>query len=402
MKRRKKIPAFSQKGLVTLTAAIGMSLLTAVTTLHTANMDITGQKISSNSLSTSQNFSTANAAANQDINSIINNPNLADPTNLLWRACNSRFPCSVRAKYNDIPSWKYQANDNVGIQNQQSFLLQNITNPSVIIAVTQGSSPTGGQTIVQRGLYLISSSIPGPVRAPLVSGSAITLSGNVSFGDGTMAIWAKNAVQMSGNLTIGGDISSTSSIAASGNITFNGDLSATNGVSKNGNITLNGDIYNPSGSNSAPPPTPVPSDLFQYVFNTPVSNAQSIQNQATQLSNCNQWSGNKTVSGGVYWITGNCTISDNVTLGTASNPVIIIATGNVTITGNTTMNGLLYSYQNITASGNSVQGTLVANGTITASGNLTYNSGILKKAYQGIAIGSGGLVSVPYSWIDGG
>ncbi|CAB1275147.1 hypothetical protein [Candidatus Nitrosacidococcus tergens] len=384
MKKRKKIPVFSQKGLVTLTAAIGMSLLTAITTLHTANMGITRQKISSNSLDTNKNFSIANAAANQDIDSIINNSDMANPSSPLWRACTLSFPCSVRTQ--DYNSWKYQQNNNVGINNQLSYLLQNTINPSVIIAVTMGFSPTGGQTIVQRGLYL-SSAIPGPVHAPMVSGGNVAVNGFIDVGGSEVSIWASDSIQLNGSGTVGG------TLIASGTIISNGqDIS---GVSTPGSVGWGGFEYTPDPNSGNPS---IPTDLFQYVFNVPQTQSQSIQNQATQLANCSSLGSN---SSGLYWITGQCIISGTNTIGSAKNPVLVVTEGDIILSGsNISVYGLMYSLSNMQLSGNNfnIQGSLAANGNIGISGDANYNEEVLKNLYHNIGLSK--LVSIPYSWAD--
>lgn len=128
---------------------------------------------------------------------------------------------------------------------------------------------------------------------------------------------------------------------------------------------------------------------FQSSANTKLTGSGS-QNYSSQLS------GKK---GQIIYInqgsSGTVTVSNNITMGSSSSPIIIVvignvnfsnnvtlngsvyATGNITLGNNTTMNGYVFALGNISLSNNAiVNGATAAGGTTTAASNnaaINYN-----------------------------
>ncbi len=102
----------------------------------------------------------------------------------------------------------------------------------------------------------------------------------------------------------------------------------------------------------------------------------------------------------IIWINGTLTLTSNSNIGTATNPVLIIATGDITLNGSVTVNGVLYSGGNITAGAQAV-----VNGAVIGAGNFTAN-GLVDINYQAAIINTvsnamGSFVRVPGSWWEG-
>jgi len=107
----------------------------------------------------------------------------------------------------------------------------------------------------------------------------------------------------------------------------------------------------------------------------------------------------------MVWVNGPLTLSSNVEFGTAANPMLIVANGDLTITGPLIMNGLLYARGNITWSNASgqlalVNGALMAEGSFEATGkvDLWYQANIIDI----LSNATGSFVRVPGSWWDVG
>jgi hypothetical protein len=102
------------------------------------------------------------------------------------------------------------------------------------------------------------------------------------------------------------------------------------------------------------------------------------------------------------WIDGDATFEADVVLGSALEPVIIVAGGNVQFAApSIRINGLLYSRAadwNNTGNGAIVQGAAVAEGNFGGIGAPTflYEPDILRR----LNVSSGSLVRVPGSWRD--
>ncbi|MDY0745843.1 PilX N-terminal domain-containing pilus assembly protein [Paucibacter sp. R3-3] len=106
----------------------------------------------------------------------------------------------------------------------------------------------------------------------------------------------------------------------------------------------------------------------------------------------------------MVWVDGDLSLSGNGSLGTASLPVVIVVNGNVTISGTTTINGVLYAKGDINVSTGSSQA--IVNGAVIGGGNLTITGGRLDINYQSTIInaisnGVGSFVRVPGSWYEG-
>ena len=103
----------------------------------------------------------------------------------------------------------------------------------------------------------------------------------------------------------------------------------------------------------------------------------------------------------MVWIPGDVTLS-SLTLGTAASPMVIVATGNVTINGPVTLNGLLYAFKNITVNPSgqaSINGAVIIEGTLTATAaiDITYQSSII----NALSKATGSFVRLPGSWLEG-
>lgn len=106
----------------------------------------------------------------------------------------------------------------------------------------------------------------------------------------------------------------------------------------------------------------------------------------------------------MIWVDGPLTLSSNVTLGAADNPVLIFAAGDVTLDGPMLINGLLYARGNASWSNSSsmpalLTGALIAEGDFSASGavDLLYSRSVLNF----LSNRRGSFVRVPASWTDG-
>jgi hypothetical protein len=109
--------------------------------------------------------------------------------------------------------------------------------------------------------------------------------------------------------------------------------------------------------------------------------------------------------GRVVWVQGPATIDSNLVLGDAANPVMLMVQGNLTVSANLHLFGVLYLHD---ASGGNVwttsAGSTVIDGAVVAEGNLTilgtprisYEPSVLRTIHTT----QGSLVRVPGSWRD--
>jgi len=103
---------------------------------------------------------------------------------------------------------------------------------------------------------------------------------------------------------------------------------------------------------------------------------------------------------GSVWINSSVSLSGNNTIGSPTNPVILIVNGPLTLSGNTTVYGLIYATGTVSVSGSfSMTGGLVSEGNILTSGNaqINYDASILN---QLSLAGGGSYAKLPGSWQD--
>jgi Tfp pilus assembly protein PilX len=104
----------------------------------------------------------------------------------------------------------------------------------------------------------------------------------------------------------------------------------------------------------------------------------------------------------IIWIDGPLTISSNVSLGSATDPVVIIATGNVSLTGSFQLTGLLATLGDLSwtnAGGLSlITGAVVVQGNVQTSGSMDifYQPAVMDQLRNRV----GSYVRVPGSWTD--
>lgn len=104
----------------------------------------------------------------------------------------------------------------------------------------------------------------------------------------------------------------------------------------------------------------------------------------------------------IMWVEGNLTIESSVVLGTSTDPVVIIATGDITLTGAFQLNGMLVARGNVGWTNSA--GTSLINGMLLVEGNLE-TSGAMDIAYQQSMANQlrnrvGSFVRVPGGWTD--
>ena len=104
--------------------------------------------------------------------------------------------------------------------------------------------------------------------------------------------------------------------------------------------------------------------------------------------------------GRIIWVDGDLTLDSAATLGSAGQPLMLIATRDLTLAAAVTLNGFVYSGRNVSwtaaAAGSVAQGALVAGGNFTGASDVTvaYDADMLKK----ISLSYGSFVRIPGSW----
>ena len=127
-----------------------------------------------------------------------------------------------------------------------------------------------------------------------------------------------------------------------------------------------------------------------------------IRGQATRISCQGECAGSVAAAGSrVIWLDGDARLSSG-TIGTAAAPAIMIASGNLQLSGSVRITGVVYSQAPITQvqlTTGTLDGALIAENRLVVStgGTLSYNPVVLQRAQSML----GAFVAVPGSWSDG-
>lgn len=218
------------------------------------------------------------------------------------------------------------------------------------------------------------------------------------------SIIAKGDVSLGGNLTVANVVSNTvtgTTIWSGGNVALAGSASteAANGISsdKNG---LNADVvHNDTGLSGL-----TSDQFFSGFFGSTKAVAQTNTDLVyTNTSDTNLSSTLNGVTGKSIWVNqtgGTASFSGNATIGSPTNPVVLVINGPFSANGNTTIYGFVYIIGDWNNGGG---GTLAINGGMAVEGRLsstgtpdvTYSNSIFSNLNQ-----VGEYVKVPGSWRD--
>ncbi|MCF2948342.1 hypothetical protein L0668_09510 [Paraglaciecola aquimarina] len=152
-----------------------------------------------------------------------------------------------------------------------------------------------------------------------------------------------------------------------------------------------------------------PINLFGYLFNTQSQGIEQLYLQANQmLTDCSSLN---SMSRGLIWVTGNCSVSLGERLGSQSHPLILVLQdGELRFAKNVILYGVLMSYRTSTATvstkimmqtGAQVVGSLLSNHQISQAGEqlqVIYDDKVLLNLSKQTELHR--IARVPGSWKD--
>ncbi len=140
-----------------------------------------------------------------------------------------------------------------------------------------------------------------------------------------------------------------------------------------------------------------PADLFDFTFGYPSASSSRIQDLATAAGNCSS-----IAAGGFYWVTGDCALAGSI--GSSSQPVTIVATGNLSFGNNTDFYGVIYlrgsSAKTITGYNSGQRPTI--HGAILSEGATNTGSNSFNVVYDVNAIRRAGYLNGRFTPVPGG
>jgi|JI10StandDraft_1071094.scaffolds.fasta_scaffold250374_1 hypothetical protein len=256
----------------------------------------------------------------------------------------------------------------------------------------------------------------GLVRAlPIPPVATVTAGGTVEFAGANSKI--VNADQKTGFTVHAGtpvlnataaEIAADASMAARiANNAANAELSGAAG-SVGGAVSViesDADLKN-LGQGVATARSPAPVDFFRSTFGMD-SDTYRSQPAAVRIAcpagDCTSGDVNGIVAanpGRVIWVDGDLNLNSAANLGTPGQPVMMLATGKITLSSVVNINGFVYSDKDIvwtaTAAGSVLRGALMAKGDFRAASAVVaiYDSAMMQR----ISLGYGSFARLPGSW----
>lgn len=322
----------AQRGVATLTVALILLVSLTLLTLFASRVSVTEHQIAANDYRAKQAFEAAQAG----IEIAFNNVGLTG--DLTQAPAGGGTPA--------LPAAMTAALDN-GSSYSASFTYPSAANLQQILITSTGTSSDGSATKVLRQLLQYVPFQINNVNAGILAQGNVTLSGasNANNG-GTAGIFSVRS---------GGAIS-----AAAKNTT---------------GPTLQNDASIPQN----------PDDFFKYIFG---ASRSEVQAAATAIScttaTCNTL---EATTSQLIWLTGEGNINGNTTIGSATNPVVLIIDDGFRFNGNLTVYGLVYYTQNWVNRGGGtadVNGATVVEGGFQTTGTpgFNYNGAVLNNLQQ--------------------
>jgi len=385
--RRPRAPS-AQRGVATIFITIVLLLAIGLIALYTNRSAVMEQRLSANEIRAKQAFAAANAGLDyalaymRDKGGLDHNANGTVDTFTTQTLSSTTGTSHYHVAYCDTTA-------TIPVCPTQSTGALTCTAPSTPSSVNVRAVSCGwsdDDSSVQRVSQILAPtpSLGGGVSTPLISkGVANFLTGGASvfnyFND--LTIWSGGAMTGQSNTgkTFTRDIATYSSPYNSSGDAFvdyrntgnspgcnnppTGYSCSTQG-STLGHDTVSGDTNLSSLSSDA---------FFQFFFGqTPAAYKEGVD-QVTTGGSLNSISGNPRV----IWVDGD---ADLPTIGTQDEPVILIVNGNLTMSSNAVVNGLVYASGTISGNGSpTIYGALIAGGDANVTGNpkLIYDPKVL-------------------------
>ncbi len=258
-----------------------------------------------------------------------------------------------------FPPYSDSSTTNISLANGSTFTAV-YTNPkannyNLILITSTGTSSDGSSTRVIKQQVMSEPIVTNIPTAPLTSAGSASLSGNSNI------------------INIINDSNDAKTITSGGAVSLSGSSKTTTstGGSSPGNIGSDIQSNNPSlqGISS--------SNFFQQFFSSAASNVQSAMAHVFSSATGATLSGLTNTS---IWVNNSVSLSGNVTVGSATAPVLLIINGSLSISGTVSIYGFVYVTGSTSISGNTnIVGSLATAGAVSLSGNIkiTYDSTIM-------------------------
>lgn len=382
-----------QKGAAVLLVSIVLLIGVTLIVIFAARIGVMDLRISANEYRHKEAKASSGAALDQAAAFMSNNPALYDGTSAQWNDCDASpalqqaFPCTVGSTAYDkvfspvagtvISELQYTTTLSNGA-NSNSYIVYTTSNTGVTILSAVGTGQSVDETAnaaeqvsYSKGSILVPGQVP-PVMTPnLTLNGGFTIVGNPNL-DGhpgvNATLWA-TTIGSSGTwqtcapgdykdgttvcLDAYDETSDWSGCDCDPTPDGYGDPKYLLSYRSAGNEKFGDDILDPVAF-------PFPPDPFDFVFGMSKPSMEGLVDANGVVANSCDDVDFTALSNPYVWINGNCSLGGNV-YGAKDTPVVLIVTGDFSVTGNFEYWGIIYGMDDLTLNSNSrVHGSIIA------------------------------------------
>ena len=446
------------RGFATLTTALILLTATTMITLYGARSTILKQRVLANDVRAQEAFEEAEAAVERGIQFVSKNRRdlrdnwIGDSTAQRWSTCGTAtaLPCGNGDENvfgSGFIGYQEPGVTNAFVTNastsgvSEAYLVARCqdddgdgncddldgatagTQPgpapeSIITVIGRGFSDDGTGTAMAQQTVALFPLLASPPDSPMVVAGTAGLTGTFDLvanpnggGPGVpLSVWSNNDVTIGSNartchleeyLATGGPYQEDG-------ITKCDDCDCSKETISDDSLEGIDIVDSDSNSGVNPDATNFPADVFQYVFGVSTANWRDIQEEAVQvLPDCSTLDAN---SSGLYWVTGDCTIGDDI--GSADDPVMLVMDeADLTLNGGGELYGVVFSFDNPDKTGGgggiTVNGTNDVYGAFVSDHSIDISSGTFRSRYDAEVLtnlsrdaGGQAFGKVPGTWFD--
>lgn len=243
--------------------------------------------------------------------------------------------------------------------------------------------------------------LPGPITNPLIAKGTVTFSGNSTVVNyfNNLTVWSGNTLANTGNT---GKTVIRRPSSPAGQLTADQVDAQVGGGNQVCNVsqapdlicTTSTGVFGPDVIQSDSSLALLTEDQFfeNFLGLPPLEYKSTMAEEVVPGGDA----GSITEGGKVYWVDGDATISQNI--GSAAAPVVLVVDGNLTLSGTTTIFGVVFVKGNLTTSGTpKIRGAVIASGVVNSAGtlNVIYDPDAIAGAKR-----SGKYASAQGAWRD--
>jgi len=353
----------SQRGAATLFVAVILLIAVTLLVMFAVRVGILDQRISGNEFRHKEAFSNAEAGLEQAASYLRANPALHEDSAVGWTACdNTTFPCSISDSATMVLKDGATYLPATTLADSTAYLFKTATG-TIAAGVGQSNDITGRATVQ---VEYAKTSLLTPGKIPPLMIPSGTLSGNFNIvpdpnggGPGVpISVWAKDTLGTSGanwkTCDIGQYKDGTDICMRTKGDGDSGpdwlSCSCDEERSNSGNIGDDIVLYT-SGFPDSP---------FTYVFNAEREDVKA-RAEATGflLSDCTNLDAligdvNRPKEKSLIWVTGDCAIGSNITVGSREKPIILIVDGELRVNAGAEVWGILFGWTDFVLNGGPV------------------------------------------------